>query len=112
MLGGKFVNLLVMRWNVLAPVGFGMFFAMIIKVLYLRFRRDKRDIERRIMYLERYAKLLFKDDFESDLESNWEYEGGWNIASGELCITQSEKGGITRIGSQWDDYSFEFTGVL
>lgn len=111
-LGGKFVNLLVMRWNVLVPVVFGMFFAMIIKVLYLRFRRDKRDIERRIMHLERYAKPLFKDDFEAGLERNWEHEGEWNIDSGELCITQSEKGGITKVGHQWDDYSFEFTGII
>lgn len=106
------MNFLVMHWDVLVPVVSGIILAMIIKVLYLRFRRDKRDIERRIMYLERDAKPLFKDDFEAGLESNWEYEGGWNIASGELCITQSEKGGITKVGRQWDDYSFEFTGVI
>lgn len=111
-LGGKFVNLLVMYWDVLVSVVFGILFAMIIALLYLRFRRVKQEIDRRITRLERYRETLFKDDFEADLERNWEYEGEWNIDNGELSITQSEKGGITKIGPQWDDYSFEFTGVI
>lgn len=34
------------------------------------------------------------------------------IPGGKLSVTQSEKGGITRVGHLWTDYSFEFTGVI
>ncbi len=112
MLVGKFVNLLLIYWDILVPVVFGMFFAMVIAWLYLRFRRVEQKIGGRIVRRERYNKLLFKDDFKADLEKNWEYEGEWRIDSGELRITRSERGGITRVGHQWDDYSFHFTGII
>ena len=109
---GKFVNLLLIYWDVLVPVVFGMFFAIVIAWLYLRFRQVEQKIGGRIVRRERHNKLLFKDDFQADLERNWEYEGEWHIDSGALRITRSERGGITRVGHQWDDYSFHFTVII
>ena len=69
----------------------------------------------RIYRLERHSPISFNDNFKSieALRKRWHYEGGWTIPKrGEIRVTQSPSGGMTRVGQLWTDYSFEFTGVL
>ncbi len=98
-LAGRSVNLLVMYWR---DVVLGVF-AILILVLYFNLDRFKK-----------YIATSFKDDFKKDLHKNWHYiDGTWELLPrGELRVTQSEIGGITRVGYLWTDYSFEFTAVI
>lgn len=59
----------------------------------------------------------FRDNFGSDLRRNWDFEGDWRIPErGTLLVTggQSTSGdwldgaGITKVGAQWENYSFSF----
>ncbi len=126
---GNFVNLLIIHWMTLVPLLFGMLFAILIALLYYfkfyrfkkyvamsledSFRKDLRSLDDRISHLESYASMLFEDDFNTDLQKNWHYQGKWDLVpGGGLSVTQSEKGGITRVGQLWSDYSFEFTAVI
>ncbi len=57
--------------------------------------------------------LLFHDAFGQHPHKNWQYHGQWELVpGGGLSVTQSEKGGISRVGHSWTDYSFKFTGVI
>lgn len=63
--------------------------------------------------LQKYVGTSFRDDFRKDLNKNWDYQGKWELVpGGELSVTQSQLGGITKIGHLWKDYSFEFRGVI
>jgi len=49
--------------------------------------------------LQKYVGTSFKDDFKQDLKKNWDYHGKWELVpGGELSVTQSELGGITKVG--------------
>ncbi len=126
---GNFVDLLIIHWMTLVPLLFGMLCAILLALLYYfkfyrfkkyvatsledSFRKDLRSLDDRISHLESYASMLFEDDFNTDLQKNWHYQGKWDLVpGGGLSVTQSEKGGITRVGQLWSDYSFEFTAVI
>ncbi len=98
-LAGRFANLLVMYWRGLVLV----VFAILIFALYLKLGGFKK-----------YVATSFKDDCKKGLHKNWYYiDGRWKLLrGGGLSVTQSEKGGITRVGHLWTDYSFEFTAVI
>jgi hypothetical protein len=94
----RFANLLVIYWvgSVLVV------FAISILALYLK-----------LHLLEKYVAMSFKDDFTKDLNKNWDYQGKWELVpGGELSVTESELGGVTKVGHLWKDYSFEFTAVI
>ena len=49
----------------------------------------------------------FTDNFKKDLSLNWDFEGQWRIAEeNTLLVTGSDSGGITKIGSTWENYTF------
>jgi len=51
----------------------------------------------------------FKDNFEGDLKENWEFKGDWKkIEPGILSVRNSADGGLTKTGSLWENYIFEF----
>ncbi|HEC66030.1 MAG TPA: hypothetical protein ENI23_12115, partial [bacterium] len=127
---GNFVNLLITHWMTLVPLVFGMLFAILIALLYYfkfyrfkkyiamsledNFRKDLRSLNDKISHLESYVDMFFEDDFKKDPPKNWYYtDGEWELLpGGGLSVTQSEKGGITRTGHLWTDYSFEFTAII
>lgn len=97
-LTASFVNLLIMHSVGLVFV----VFAISILALYLKF-----------YHFEKFVAMSFKDDFEKDFSKNWDYQGKWELVhGGELSVTQSEMGGITRVDHLWMDYRFEFTAVI
>lgn len=51
----------------------------------------------------------FKDTFHKPLNRSWDYQGEWSILSGKLLkVTNSHFGGITKVGANWENYSFSF----
>ncbi len=52
----------------------------------------------------------FKDNFKGHLQSNWDFEGQWRIPEkGTLLVTgPQDAGGITKVGVQWENYTFSF----
>lgn len=97
-LARRFTNPLIMHRVTLAFVVFAIF----IFALYLK-----------LHHLKKYVSMSFKEDFKKDLEKNWDYRGTWKpLPGGELSVTDSDLGGITRVGHLWTDYSFEFTAVI
>ena len=76
-------------------------FAIFILELYSKLRK-----------LGRFVAISFKDNFKKNLD-RWEYEGQWEITpNGELSVTQSGIGGITRVGHLWTDYNYEFDAAI
>jgi len=62
-----------------------------------------------VIRLQRRFSIGYKDKFKGDLDSNWDYEGSWTRPDkGVLCVTDSHIGGITKVGSLWENYIFEF----
>lgn len=99
------VNLLLIHWVGLLLV----LFAVFIWIL----DHKVRHLNGKVSHLEEYVTSSFEDDFKADLKKNWDYRGTWRlIPGGRLSVTQSEKGGITRVGHLWTDYNFEFTAVI
>lgn len=105
-------NLWVIHWVVLSSI----FFATIISILYRRICHIERyatSLDHKLRHLKGNGTIVFEEDFKTDLEKNWHYEGQWKtISAGRLSVTQSETGGITKVGHLWTDYSFEFTAVI
>ncbi len=62
--------------------------------------------------LSNHIALKFKDNFIRNLNKKWDYEGHWELVGNELLVTQSEIGGITKVGQLWTDYRFEFDAVI
>jgi hypothetical protein len=95
---GSFINFLIIYW-----VGFlFVVFAMIILILWHKLNR-----------LNNYVAISFKDNFTKNLSKNWDYQGKWELVhGGELSVTQSPMGGITKVGQLWRDYSFEFNAII
>jgi hypothetical protein len=51
----------------------------------------------------------FSDNFSGDLRANWDFEGQWRIPEKDtLLVTDSDAGGITKVGAQWENYTFAF----
>lgn len=51
----------------------------------------------------------FTDNFKKHLHANWDFKGPWRIVEkGTLLVTGSDEGGITKVGSLWENYSFMF----
>lgn len=95
---GRLANLLLIHWMSFVLVVFGV----AISLLYVSLYR-----------LQKYVGTSFTDDFREDLKENWDYQGKWELVpGGELSVTQSELGGITKVGHLWKDYRFEFSGVI
>src|SRR5262249_21201406 len=68
---------------------------------------------RKVKYLGQYVALNFEDNFTGNLRKNWDYHGDWEIAANnEVSITNSPFGGITKVGTLWRDYVFEFNAVI
>lgn len=96
--GNLFWSLLPTYWVALLLVAF----AICISWLYIKLDRLQEDVA-----------PSFKDSFTKSLDRNWEYNGKWQLSpGGGLSVTESDFGGITRVGQLWRDYSFEFTAVI
>lgn len=53
----------------------------------------------------------YSDNFR-DLDG-WDYEGPWRLPEkGTLVVTGSDAGGITKIGSHWENYTFTFKAKI
>lgn len=61
-----------------------------------------------VFRLHRRFTLGFKDNFRGNLNKNWEFYGDWTIKDKQLSVTNSEAGGITKVGALWENYSFKF----
>ncbi len=88
--------------NLQILINFTLFSAFLF--LWFSFRRFSRKFT-----------LGFRDKFKVNLQDNWDYKGRWRIAEkGTLLITGNEPsemdnlGGITKIGYNWENYSFSF----
>ncbi|MCX5868032.1 MAG: DUF1080 domain-containing protein [Proteobacteria bacterium] len=66
-----------------------------------------------ISALRRKFLLGLKDNFEGNINHNWDFVGPWRIPEkGILLVTGSDEGGITKLGSQWENYSFSFKAKI
>jgi hypothetical protein len=75
---------------------------LLIVALWLRYRK-----------LAKYVAISFKDNFRKNLSKNWDFQGGWQLVhDNELLVTQSDMGGITKVGQLWTDYRFEFDAII
>lgn len=55
----------------------------------------------------------FKDDFRGDLNDNWDFRGKWRITEkGTLLVTQSGDGGLSKLGTYWENYTFTFKAFI
>lgn len=60
--------------------------------------------------LRRRFKGGFRDNFKNSLQTNWDFKGKWRILEkGTLTVTGPDgSGGITKVGAQWENYTFTF----
>jgi len=60
--------------------------------------------------LRRRFKGGFKGNFKGSIQSNWDFKGNWRIPEkGTLLVTGPDgTGGITKVGAQWENYTFIF----
>ena len=60
--------------------------------------------------LRRRFKGGFRDNFKNSLQTNWDFKGNWRIPKkGTLLVTGPDgSGGITKVGAQWENYTFTF----
>lgn len=79
------------------------FVTLFVLIIYLWINLNK---------LSNHVALKFKDNFKRNLNKKWDYEGHWELVGNELLVTQSEIGGITKVGQLWTDYRFEFDAVI
>ncbi|MFC5410730.1 family 16 glycoside hydrolase [Larkinella bovis] len=57
-------------------------------------------------------KKLFEGKLSRPLSDNWENVNSWTVINGELKVTGSEFPGLTRIGDDWENYSFSFEAYI
>jgi hypothetical protein len=63
--------------------------------------------------LHRQFMSRFKDNFKGNLRDKWDYQGPWLITEeNTLLVTGSDAGGITKVGAQWENYTFEFQAKI
>lgn len=61
------------------------------------------------MSLHRRFNSGFRDNFKRSLAANWDFVGDWKTTEEcELLITNSDPGGLTKIGAYWENYTLEF----
>lgn len=62
--------------------------------------------------LYRQFTVGFSDNFDN--LDNWDYRGKWNILpdKGTLVVTGSRDGGITKVGKNWENYTFTFRACI
>lgn len=59
--------------------------------------------------LNRRFSNRFSDRFWSEPRDNWDFEGPWRLAEkGTLVVTQSDAGGLSKVGAAWESYTFSF----
>jgi hypothetical protein len=63
-----------------------------------------------VALLRRRFKGGFKDNFRGRIQTNWDFKGNWRIAEKKtLLVTGPDgSGGITKVGAQWENYTFMF----
>lgn len=67
----------------------------------------------RVTKLNNRFTSRFTDDFTGDLNAKWDFVGSWRIAeAGTLLVTKSEPGGITKVGSAWENYTLSFEAKI
>lgn len=60
--------------------------------------------------LRRRFKGGFKDNFKGAIQTNWDFKGNWRMAERKtLLVTGPDgTGGISKVGAQWENYTFTF----
>lgn len=59
--------------------------------------------------LNRRFTNRFTDNFGENLNINWDFVGPWRIAEkNTLLVTGSDEGGLTKVGTTWENYTFTF----
>lgn len=61
--------------------------------------------------IRKQLSIAFHDDFKKPLDENWDYIG-WKCSSGELTVTGSDEGGLTKKGTFWENYVFTFEAKI
>lgn len=63
--------------------------------------------------LNRKFAYRFSDNFSGDLRENWDFEGDWRIPeTGTLSVTQSDAGGLSKVGATWENYTLTFKASI
>lgn len=66
-----------------------------------------------LMILNRRFLFGFSDSFKKRLDINWDYIGPWKIIDDNiLLVTGSDEGGITKKGTDWENYSLTFKAKI
>jgi len=50
----------------------------------------------------------FTDNCKGNINEKWDYVGDWRVEEDYMVITNSDEGGISKVGSQWENYTFSF----
>ena len=61
--------------------------------------------------IRKQLSVAFNDDFKRPLDENWDYIG-WKCSNGELTVTGSDEGGLTKKGTFWENYIFSFESKI
>lgn len=66
-----------------------------------------------LLILNKRFLFGFSDYFKNRLELNWDYVGPWKIIDDNtLMVTGSDEGGITKKGTDWENYSLSFKAKI
>jgi len=66
-----------------------------------------------IIIINRRYQFGFSDSFKGRLESKWDHIGPWKIIDDNiLVVTGSDEGGITKKGSDWENYTLTFNARI
>lgn len=66
-----------------------------------------------VMALHRRFAASFADEFKRPINLNWDFRGAWHVGSDNtLVVTGSPDGGLTKVGSLWENYSFSFQAKI
>lgn len=65
-----------------------------------------------IIISNRQQHLGFSETFKGRLENNWDFFGTWKIIDEKLLITGADQGGITKKGSDWENYTLTFKAKI
>ncbi|MHC4115345.1 MAG: hypothetical protein ACYSSL_08520 [Planctomycetota bacterium] len=67
----------------------------------------------RISRLNKRFVQGFKDNFTGDLRKNWDFTGEWRfVEKGVLMVTESHRGGLTKAGAYWENYTLKFKAFI